>query len=1205
MNTIKLVGVYENNLKDISLKIYKNKITCITGVSGSGKSTLIYDVISKEAERKEKIDKGNATCLDFAIRPKFKKIENLPYAITLKQRNIGQSISSTIATYTGLYDLLRLEFSESGKIIGKSNKIIEKPSPLSIIEYIKRFLKNKHLKIYAVVLYKKFTDGKKELSLLRKHNIKKAIFISSSDNKEKFKDIPTSLNPKFYHTILVPIERIEDILNYENIAKEGFWVKGDNIDLYFEYDYPDLEDGTIYQKPTPELFSFNSTHVLSGKCEKCNGKGVVDYIDWKTLINEKKPLSENFLNIEKNSNGCYKFIRLCDKGWIKSLKEWGINPSKTFNDLNEDQKKLIKEFLYPLIVKHKLRPIIQKYIYTDLCDLCKGTRLNYKANAVKLYNKSISELMDLTVEELFNFLKDKPLKHKKILDILIALKNATLEYLSLNRTTDTLSGGELQRLKFAVEFIGNYKNLLYIFDEPSSGLHPYNNNKIFQFIKGLQKKGNTILISEHNPFYIKNSDYVIELGPGSGKHGGYIVYNDISKNYKLDSINIKRNKITSFKKELVLIGVKENNINNENLNIPLNCLVSVIGISGSGKSTLIHKVLVPNIKFYLANKGFLDNVKEIQNISFIKDVIELTQNQIGNNPRSIVATYLGIFDYIREIYASTDLAKELGFTPSHFSFNSEEGACETCKGNGFIDDNICPDCLGKRYKPEILEITFKGKNIYELLNTEINELKELFQDNEKLYESIKLLKKVGLEYLNLGRITPSLSGGEAQRIRLVKVLLESYKKINEGGYLFIFDEPTSGLNQKNLHSIIKIFNELIEKNNSVIIIEHNLEIIKNSDYIIELGPGSGKHGGKVVFKGTFDELIKTDTLTSKALRGIYDDIEPFTPNLSNLIEKKFNFDINLYSCHPFYKKEEHFLIEREFAKNYIIKNKDEDNIFYFKHNHSMIDELKKIISSEFKILFNPYVVELYKYKKVPKSIKKEILARLKKIDLIQGNINNYLEIDEWKTFLPSKNIEQAFNLGRGWIILENKGKFIHYTNRVLSLSNFIIGTPSITEYTFNLYTNSCLYCKGKQYLETYDEEELIKDKNKSIVDKDFFSIPIKLKVKSILEKFKKENLFDLLKPYKELSKEERNILFFGFKEYKFLKPKGNKKSLKDWIIWKGINFYINDFLNSHPEYKLKTYVIKCPFCNGTGFKREIEFYYLNNKTIMDYIKEGL
>ena len=1199
---IKIVGAYENNLKDISVNIQKNTITCVTGVSGSGKSSLIYEVIAKEAKRREKIDKGNANCLDFAIRPKFKKIENLPYAVVLKQRNIGKSISSTIATYTGLYDLLRLEFAISGRIIGKSNNIVNKPSSSDIIKYIKKFLKNKNIKIYGVVLYKKFTDGKEELKLLRDNNIKKAIFISSSDNKEKIKEIPKSLNPKFYHTILVPISDVDEISKYESITKEGFWIKGDNIDLYFEYDYPDLEDGTIYQKPTPELFSFNSTHVLSGKCERCQGKGILDYINWDKIIDKNKSLSSDFLKIEKNSNGCYKFIRLCDKNWIKQLKKWNINPSLSFKELNEREQKIIKEYLYPIIIKHKLRPIIQQYVYTDKCDVCKGSRLNYKANAVRLYNKSISELMSFTVEELFNFLKDKPLKHKKILDILAALKNATLEYLSLNRTTDTLSGGELQRLKFAVEIIGEYKNLIYIFDEPSSGLHPYNNYKLFQLIKYLTKKNNTVLISEHNRFYIKNSDYIIELGPGSGKNGGNVIFNDSSSKYFIEEFSFERKKIKDFSEKIILKGVNENNINNENVEIPLNCLVSIAGVSGSGKSTLIHKVLVPNINFYLKNKSFLNNVKQISNIDLIKGVVELTQTQIGNNPRSIVATYLGIFDYIRNLYASTLMAKELNFNASYFSFNSEEGACETCRGSGYVDDNICPNCLGRRYKPEILEVTFNGFNIYQLLNIEINYLGDLFKDYEKLYEAINFLKKVGLGYLTLGRTTPSLSGGEAQRLRLAKVLLSSYKKINEGGYLFVFDEPTSGLNMKNLHNIIALIDELLKKKNSVIIIEHNLDMIKSSDYIIELGPGSGKNGGQIVFSGSVEKLLESETITAKAIKGEYDShLELLEINNTELKEKEYQFDINLYSCHPFYKTDNHFLIEQDFAKNYEVKT--ENNVFYFKDKSVLFKEVEQTLNKEDVIMFNPFVVELYKYKKVPKSIRKEVLSKLNQMNLLDKGIQTYLKINEWNIFIPAKNLEQAFNLGRGWVVLKKGDKLVHYVNRLLSLNEFIIGSPIINEYSFNLYTNHCLYCKGEGFLETFDENSLFKNIQKTIVDKDLFTIPITLKVKTILEKFQKEELFDLLKPYIDMTDEEKNILLFGFKEYKFLKPKGNKNNLKDWIVWKGINFYVKEFLKTHKQYELKSKKIQCPFCEGTGFKKEVKFYYLNGKNIIDYIKE--
>ena len=412
-----------------------------------------------------------------------------------------------------------------------------------------------------------------------------------------------------------------------------------------------------------------------------------------------------------------------------------------------------------------------------------------------------------------------------------SLKKATLEYLTLDRTTDTLSGGELQRLKLSLELNSEYKELLYILDEPSVGLHPFNNNQIIHLIESLRDKENTIIISEHSQDYIKNSDYMIELGVGSGNAGGEVVFTGKTK--KLQDTAYLRNKIKiDFNNALELISVNANNIKNENFIIPLNCLVAISGVSGSGKSSLIHKALIPNIKQYIADKSIDESLtQKIKNIEKIAAVVELTQSQIGINSRSIVATYLNIFDEIRNIFASLEISKEFGFDKSYFSFNSIEGACETCKGLGDLNDNLCSSCLGQRYKPEILAIKYNDLNIIEILANPLSGLSKIF-DNEKLKLAFEILHKLGLAHISLGRTTPTLSGGEAQRLKLAETLISASNKIKRGNFIFVLDEPTTGLSNKDVVKLYSIFDEILAHNNSIIIIEHNLEIIKNSDFYV-------------------------------------------------------------------------------------------------------------------------------------------------------------------------------------------------------------------------------------------------------------------------------------------------------------------------------------------------------------------------------------
>ncbi len=1194
---IKIKNASENNLKNISVDIPLNKITSVIGVSGSGKSTLIYDVLANEAKRREKIDSGNANCFDYAIRPKFEKIENLPYCITLKQRGLNQSISSTLATLTKLHELLREEFVKYGEIIGDNENIIKETTAKNIKEFINKYYSEYNFKYFAVVSFHKYTNGKKELEVLNKNNIDEAIFISSFDGKEKIKKVSRvkSLNDKYNHTILVPFENINDIEKYQNLAIESYLCESKNIYFNFGLDYPDLETGKIYQKKSTQLLSFNATSDLSGKCKECNGHGIKESIDEKLLFKQDKFLSDDFVNIPINKNGRYGYIILYPKTIIQKLKKEKIDLNQTYYNLTKEQQLIINDIIFPKILKHQGKPSIGKFVKNIKCPTCNGTRLNYKANAVKLYGINISEILNFTVNELYTFLLDKTLHHKKILIILNSLQKATLGYLALNRTTDTLSGGELQRLKFALELNSEYKNLLYILDEPSTGLHPYNNNQMIHLIENLRDKGNTVIVSEHNEDYIKASDYIVELGYGSGDNGGEIVY--CGNNKLPENIEFTRRKIgIDLKNSITLKGVFSNNIINEDFIIPLNCLVAISGVSGSGKSSLIHKVLVPTLKQYIADKTFDSTlVENIEGIENIKSVIELTQSQIGINSRSIVATYLNIFDKIRDAYSSLEIAKEFGFDKSYFSFNSSIGACETCKGLGEVDEIICPNCLGQRYKPEVLDIKYNNLNIFSFLNTSIESLSTLFE-NEKLNFAFDILKKLGLSHITLGRTTPTLSGGEAQRLKLAKTLIESFSKIKKGHFLFILDEPTTGLNKKDTAKIYTIFDEILSFNNSIIIIEHNLEIIKNSDFIIDIGIGSGKNGGKNIFNGSYENLLKHKTsITAKAFNSTFEDIENIEIDKEHLLEKVYDAKKNI-DCNKFYLSDKHFSIEKDFAKNYIVIT-DSKNDKYFK----IKDELFKFANNlkDIEISFNPYVTELFKYKIVPTSIKKEKIKHLKKLGF-KVNSQDY-EINEWEYRVSTDDIQKAYNFGNGWITIKDKYQKFELFTRLVSVENKIIGTPKIDEKTFNLYLNSCIYCDGSYKKQAYDKKLIINDENKSILDIGFFASNIKINFKNTVARFRKENLFDLTKPFSKLSETEKNIFLFGFREHKFLKPKAKGSAISDYVRWKGVYSYIYANLKKikiAEDIKKSQHAVICPFCS-IGFRKEIQFYQYNNSNILD------
>jgi len=1201
---IKVTRAYENNLKHISLTIPKHKITTFIGVSGSGKSSLIYNVLSNEANRREKIDNGTAHCLDYSVRAKFEKIDNLPYAVTLKQRSLGRAISSTIATVTKVHDILRKEFVRKGCIIGDSGLVIHQPSEEGIVNFINKFHAGQSLKFFAVVSNDKHTDGKKEITALKANKIEKAIFISSFDNKRKIRKVSTAqkLNDKYSHTILVEFDVLDKIHDFKAISFDNYRVEGDSFIYQFDKDYFDIETGKIYQKISPQLLSFNSISPLSGRCSHCDGHGIKEAISVDLLFSQSHTLMDHFVNIPITDKGRFQYIVLLEKTLKKAINDHSVDSNKTFFDLTEKDQSVITDLLFPKIYQHKGKPAIGKFVTTVTCPICCGTRFNEKANAVQLYGKKFNALLSSTIDELSDFFKQQVNPPLSIISILASLQEATLGYLPLNRTTDTLSGGELQRLKFSVELSSPYNQLLYILDEPSTGLHPYNSQQMIGLIKNLRDKGNTIVISEHNYDYINQSDYIIKLGPASGPDGGEITFTGTEKINNEDVISRKKIAVNSLY-GLEFKGVFSNNIMNENFIIPLNCLVAVSGVSGSGKSSLIHKVVVPSIKQYIADQTWNQAlVKDIKNAQSVTSIVELTQSQIGVNARSIVATYISIFDVIRNTYAAEELAKSFAMDKSHFSFNSSMGACTCCNGLGEVDERICPSCLGNRYKPEVLAIKHKELSIIALLNMPLAKLKNTFED-KKLKFALNILDKLGLSHLSLGRTTPTLSGGEAQRLKLAKTLIDSYTNLKKGGFLLVLDEPTSGLSSKDVANIYHVFDELLSFGNSIIVIEHNLDVLKNSDFVIDIGLGSGKDGGKNIFSGDFSQLMKhPESVTAKALRSEFKSVEKISHHHVAL-EKKEYATTAKPKCNPFYFNEKHFSIEKEYAKNYHFANQSK-SLLYAKNKKLLLDKIQCFTSDkeDYDISFNPYTYELFTYRKVPLSLKKRKIIHLNNLGF---NIKNkdYLN-DEWEFTVPAKDIETAYNFGDGWIVITYNNKNYHFSTRLISLKDKIIGSPVIDEKIFNIYLNSCKYCNGESTKQVYDKQIIIADANKSILEKGFFNFVFTPSFKRVISKFQSEELFDFTKPFNTLSEEEENIFLYGFREYRFLKKNGKATKDSDYVEWKGLYSYIYHGLSKikiADEIRRSQHRVQCPFCE-VGINKEVDFYRIDNKSITDLLK---
>jgi excinuclease ABC subunit A len=1234
---IVITGAEENNLKKINVKIPHNKITTVVGVSGSGKSSLIYSVLAQEAKRREKIDGGFAECKDYAIRPQFEQIDNLPYAITVKQRGLQQSISSTIATITGLHELLRDEFYKNGKIFCQCGAEIHKPTVESISQLVGNHYNNKKIKIYAVVVFEKHSSCNEELKLIKRYGYNEAITISSYDNKEKKRKLSNlkKLNQNYANTIKLYLgeyssaDKIKKLLkDNSELAIESFeFIINENSKYHFKFDYFCTQCNIFYHPISPSLLSFNAKSKQSGQCSTCAGHGIVSSIDYNELIDPNKKISTRFLNLEHNGK-CYKYIYFCDDNFRDLLIENKINSNKTFYQLGSEQQKIIKDEIEKKLFKYSKNKNISRYLTTSLCPECNGSRLNYKANAIKLFGMNINDMLSESIIDLYKILKDKNLSHKKILHILRSLEKASVGYLPLSRSTDTLSGGELQRVKIANYLNSEYKGLLYILDEPSTGLHPYDNNKFIEVIKNLTDIGNTIIISEHNTDYINISDHIIELGPGGGQQGGEVTFNgNIDQYIKRKQINeISRNtKKLEIKDAILLKSVNCNNICNQNFTIPLFGLVTITGVSGSGKSSLVYKVLAPAIQQYLTNKDFSKRyVKSISNIEKITDLVELNQSQIGINSRSIIATYLGFFDDIRSFLSNTQNSLLIGLSSSDFSFNSKSGQCEYCKGLGEINNSICPSCLGERFKPHVLSIKYNNFSISDILSLTVEEALPLFSGHKYISLCLNKMIDLGIGYLNIGRKTPSLSGGEGQRLKLVKSLIEFDRKIKNGNILYLLDEPTSGLNIKDTKKLLNIIDEIIDHKNSVIMIEHNTEIIKNSDYIIDLGVGSGINGGKNVFSGNYEALLKNKiSLTSQALRGKLKKEDTISSDRNDCrIIKKHRNKQHPTDCHQFYLSQSNFALEKVFASSSeLILDK---NGYFFQRESALIDHVSRLKNIEV-ISFNPFTSDLFLYKQVSLSNRKTKLKKLIKLGYesvyingdiysLKNNFNEVLSCNVWDIKVIARNIDEAINYGHGWITIITGKTITELFTRLVNINDKIIGSPKITPNIFNRYTNSCAICHGKGYLYSYNLQKIIHNNKLSILDAGFFVPEIqgkikstmRLKIKPAIRKFREEEYFDLSLPPNKMNDSELNIFLHGFVFKKFLKPKGKSTTKSDYIQWDGIFKYIYDDLSKFKS-DIKSMIVdtkhkkQCYYCNGSGFSREVLYYLVDEKSIVDHM----
>lgn len=899
--SIFIKGARQHNLKNISLEIPKDKITVISGVSGSGKSTLAFDTLFAEGQRRyiESLSSYARQFLGKLQKPDVDEIIGICPAIAIEQKTITKNPRSTVGTSTEIYDYLKLLFARIGKTYSpKSNNLVKKDSLEDIIKEIN--LAKSGVTIYISVKIENKQDIEDFLKL-QKTGFSR-IFVN--DEILKIKDITSNFRIKKSDSIELIIDRfikdntieksriaesIETALSY---GKNSCIIKLDNKKLNFSNKFE--LDGIKFINPTTQLFSFNNPF---GACPRCEGYGSILGIDHNKVIQDEE--LSLFEGVVAPWSG-QKLSKWKDRFIQKSTK-FNFPIHRPYKDLKAEEKKIlwdgkdkckgINQFFEMLESKRykiQARVMLARYRGKAKCNECMGSRLRVEATYVKINNLNIIDICNMSIKEclaFFNKIKLSKSEQKiserileEVINRLTYLNNVGLQYLNLSRKSKTLSGGESQRINLATSLGSSLVGAMYILDEPSIGLHSQDTEKLIKILKNLRDIGNTVIIVEHDEEIMQSADFIIDVGPEAGINGGEIIFKgsvkDIFNNnkslttkYLTKKLNIPtpthRKKWTDF---IEIKGVKINNINNIDVKFPLECLTVVSGVSGSGKSSLISNVLKPAVNQKL---GIYDKDEQLYkslkiSTNNIKKLEFINQNPLGKSSRSNPITYIKAYDEIRNLFASQSLAKRRKYTAGTFSFNVNGGRCENCKGEGettvemqfMADVHLkCDDCKGTRFKKEVLEIKFGNKNISEILELSVKQSIEFFTLNNQhnISKKIKPLDDVGLGYIKLGQSSNTLSGGEAQRTKISSFLT---KGNTQNKILFIFDEPTTGLHFHDINKLLKSFYSLISNGHSIICIEHNLDVIKCADWIIDLGPGGGKDGGKLIFSGTPEKIIE-------------------------------------------------------------------------------------------------------------------------------------------------------------------------------------------------------------------------------------------------------------------------------------------------------------------------------------------------------------